>query len=159
MQIYFVQHGQALSYQEDVEEGLSSEGKNTIYITAKTLKKWGVKLDRILCSTKKRSKQTGEIIAKTLEVAKIEETDNIKAMAPLEKTLDFLFSLPFKENILIAGHLPSIQKVVSYLLSSTEEIKIEIKNGGITLIEIEELGQSQGKLKYHVLPELFVNIS
>ena len=66
MEIYLMQHGQALPKEQDPEEGLSAEGEERIRASARGLKKMGAAFDVILCSPKKRSRQTATIVAEEL---------------------------------------------------------------------------------------------
>jgi len=155
MEIYLMQHGQALPKDKDPDEGLGPEGKERIRRSGKALKKMGVQFDAILASTKKRSKQTAAIIAEEVgfPVEKIIETDKVKAMTPPEETVQALAELSGYKKVLIAGHLPSLAGVASFLLTDGSKATVEFKNGGCCRIDVEELPTHSGRLKWYLTPE------
>lgn len=150
MNLYLMQHGLANPKEIDPEESLSEEGRQIITTSAKALKKMNISFDVIICSPKKRSKQTAEIIAKTFlfPEVKLIESDKVKALVPAEETLDFIAKY---ERVFISGHLPSIKEIISYLLYPTANIGVDIHNGGCTRIDIEK---NKGILKWHLTPNI-----
>ena len=58
---------------------------------------------------------------------------------------------PLKQDIMIVGHLPFLQKLTSLLLFSTEENdSITFKNSGIVCLEYQE----KWKLLWQITPDL-----
>jgi phosphohistidine phosphatase len=145
-----MQHGLANPKEIDAEESLSEKGRQIVLTSAKALKKMNINFDTIICSPKKRSKQTAEIIAEifVFPQIKIIETDKIKALTPAEETLEFISNY---ENVFISGHLPSIKEIISYLLYPTSNIEIDIQNGGCTYLSIEN---KKAILKWHLTPDI-----
>ena len=92
MNIYLMQHGISNSKEIDAEEGLTKEGVEIIRNSAKALKKMSISFDVIICSSKKRSKETAQIIAKEFHFpsSKILQTEKVKPMALAEDTMDFI---------------------------------------------------------------------
>lgn len=150
MNLYLMQHGEALLKGIDREESLSEKGKEIVKMSAIALKKMNISFDVIICSPKKRSKQTAQIIAKTFmfPLKKIIETQKVNPLTPAEETLDFISK---HERVFIAGHLPSIKEIISYLLYPTAAIEVDIQNGGCTRIDIE---RDKNILKWHVTPNI-----
>ncbi|NGX34705.1 MAG: 2,3-bisphosphoglycerate-dependent phosphoglycerate mutase [Candidatus Anoxychlamydiales bacterium] len=150
MDLYLMQHGQANSKELDIEESLSEKGKEIIKNSAIALKKIPISFDVIICSPKKRSKQTAKIVADVFKFPKekIIETEKIKPLTPAEETLDFISEY---ERVFIAGHLPSIKEIISYLLYPTSSINFDVQNGGCTKIDIE---RDKNILKWHLTPNI-----
>lgn len=150
MNLYLMQHGLSNPKEIDIEESLSEKGTNIIKNSAIGLKKIPISFDVIICSPKKRSKQTAKIIADIFKFPKekIIESEKVKPLTPPEETLDFISEY---ERVFIAGHLPSIQEVISYLLFPTSLINIDIQNGGCTRIDIEK---DKNILKWHLTPNI-----
>ncbi|HEU64482.1 MAG TPA: phosphohistidine phosphatase SixA [Chlamydiae bacterium] len=146
MNLYLMQHGQATLKEIDIEESLSEKGKEVIKNSAIGLTKIPISFDVIICSPKKRSKQTAQIIADVFKFPqeKIIETEKVKPLTPAEETLDFISEY---ERVFIAGHLPSIQEIISYLLYPTSSLNIDIQNGGCTKLDIE---RDKNILKWHL---------
>ena len=155
MEIYLMQHGPALPKEQDPEEGLSPEGEARIHWSGKALKKMGICFDVILSSPKKRSKQTAEIMAKEIGIPpeNIIETEKVKAMAPAEETVKTLSELSGKERILIAGHLPSVAEIASFLLTEGSKANIGFEMGGCCRIGVDDLPTHSGRLRWYITPD------
>ena len=155
MEIYLMQHGSALPKEQDPEEGLSPDGKARIHASGKALKKMGITFDVILSSPKKRSKQTASIVAEELGFPpdKIIETEKVKAMTHPEETIKTLAEYVGNRRILIAGHLPSVAEVASFLLTEGSKTTIEFERGGCCRIDVEDLPTHSGHLRWYLTPE------
>jgi phosphohistidine phosphatase len=154
MEIYLMQHGPALPKEQDPEEGLGPEGQERIHASGQALKKMGVAFDAVLCSPKKRSKQTATIVAQELgfPLEKIMETEKVKAMAPPDETVQTLSELSGAERVLIAGHLPSVAEVASHLLTEGSKAAVQFEMGGCCCIDVEELPTHSGRLRWYLTP-------
>jgi len=155
MEIYLMQHGPALPKDQDPDEGLNPEGEARIHASGRALKKMGLGFDTILSSPKKRSKQTAAIVAEEVgfPVEKIVETKKIKAMTPPEETVQTLSGLPGAERVLIAGHLPSVAEVASFLLTEGTKAAVQFEMGGCCRIDVEELPTHSGRLRWYLTPD------
>ncbi|MBW2107402.1 MAG: phosphohistidine phosphatase SixA [Deltaproteobacteria bacterium] len=155
MQIYLMQHGPALPKEQDPKQGLSAEGKARVHAAGKALKKMGCVFDAILCSPKKRSTQTAAIVAQEVGFAegKILETEKVKAMAPPQETLKVLSELSGADQILVAGHLPSVGEVASALLAEQTKISVQFEMGACCCIETDTPTGGAGRLRWFLLPE------
>jgi phosphohistidine phosphatase len=154
MEIYLMQHGPALPKDQDPEEGLGPEGKERIRASGQALKKMGVTFDAVLCSPKKRSKQTAGIVAEEVgfPLEKIIETKQVKAMAPPEETVQALAGLSGADRVLIAGHLPSVAETASFLLTEGSKAAVQFEMGGCCLIDVDELPTHSGRLRWYLTP-------
>ena len=151
-----MQHGPALPKDQDPEEGLAPEGKARIQAGGNALKKLGVRFDAILSSPKKRSKQTAAIVAEQtgFPVEKIIETEKVKAMAPPADTVQFLSELSSGvSRVLVAGHLPSVAEIASFLLTQGSKATVAFEMGACCRIDVEKLPTHEGRLRWHLLPE------
>ena len=155
MEIYLMQHGPALPRDQDPEEALGPEGKERIHASGQALKKMGVAFDAILSSPKKRSKQTAAIVAENVgfPAEKIIETKKVKAMAPPEETVQTLSELSGAKRVLIAGHLPSVAEVASFLLTEGSKAAVQFEMGGCCRIDVEELPTHSGRLRWYLTPD------
>ena len=155
MEIYLMQHGPALPKEQDPDEGLSPAGEARIHASGKALKKMGISFDAILSSPKKRSKQTATIVAEEtgFPPEKIMETEKVKAMSPPEETIKALAEYSGDVKILIAGHLPSVAEVASFLLTEGSKATVAFEMGGCCRIDVEDLPTHSGNLKWYLIPE------
>jgi phosphohistidine phosphatase len=154
MEIYLMQHGPALPKEQDPEEGLSPEGEARIRASGQALKKMGVSFDAVLSSPKKRSRQTAAIVAETVgfKQEKIIETEKVKAMTSPEETVEVLAGLSGAERVLIAGHLPSVAELASFLLTEGSKAAVQFEMGGCCRIDVEKLPTHSGRLRWYLLP-------
>lgn len=155
MEIYLMQHGPNLSKDEDPEEPLSREGEAQITAAAGAAKKMGLQFDVVIASTKKRSKQTAEMVTSVLgfPLDKIIETEKVKAMTPPEETIDFLRQFESSKSIFIAGHLPSLAKLASYFLTGDESVSIHFLRGGLGRIDLEAFPNKGAELRWYLTPD------
>ena len=155
MEIYLMQHGSALPKEQDPEEGLSPDGKARIHASGKALKKMGITFDVILSSPKKRSQQTASIVAEEVGFPPdmIIETEKVKALTHPEETLTIVDEYSGNQRILIAGHLPSVAEVASFLLTEGSKATIEFERGGCCRIDVEDLPTHSGHLIWYLTPK------
>lgn len=155
MEIYLMQHGPNLSKDEDPEESLSPEGEAQVSKVAQAIKRMGLKFEVIIASPKKRSKQTAAIVAEAVgfPLENILETEKVKAMTPAEETINYLKQFAGKKSILVAGHLPSLAEVASFLLTSGSKATIQFERAGLGRIDVESIPTNEGKLRWYLTPQ------
>ena len=87
MAFYIVQHGLSLPKDQDPEKGLAAKGIETVRRIAEVARNYGVTVERIVHSGKKRALQTAEIMADVLKPSGgIRKTAGIK---PLDDVAEF----------------------------------------------------------------------
>jgi phosphohistidine phosphatase len=150
-----MQHGPALPKDQDPDEGLNPEGEARIHASGQALKRMGIAFDTILSSPKKRSKQTAAIVAEEVgfPFERIVETKRVKAMTPPEETLQTLSQLSGAERVLIAGHLPSVAEVASFLLTEGSKAAVQFEMGGCCRIDVDQLPTHSGRLRWYLTPD------
>lgn len=133
MALYLVQHGQHLPKEIDEKQGLSEQGIDEVERIADTAAVYGVKIDRILHSEKKRARQTADIFAKKRNVAGVAETGGLKA---LDDPKAFAGQIRSDENLMLVGHLPFMERMASYLTTGkTDYTVFKFQNGGIVCLD------------------------
>lgn len=155
MELYLIQHGLARPASEDPAESLSQVGMAQIETAGRALKRLAVDLDLILASPKTRSRQTAEVIARCLglEEGVILQTDQVKAKATPQETAAFLKELSHPQAVLIAGHLPNLAEVASYLLTPVGKVAIAIENGAVIRIDLPQPDSGAGELMWYLRRE------
>ncbi len=127
MDIYILQHAQALSSDEDPTRPLSKVGKSTIIRIAEYSRLIGVSVDRIYHSEKLRAQQTAEILANYMRgsdnVEKKTGLNPSDEVEPIRNWLKQLVSSDFK-SIALVGHLPFLDKLTSLLVSGSNDAHI-----------------------------------
>ncbi len=160
MELYLMQHGKALSEAEDPARSLSPEGRQEIEASAQAIKKMGLSFDLILSSNKTRARQTAEIVAQIIgyPVENIKEHPEFKPLAPPEEAVKILSQYQSYTRIFVAGHLPSLAEISSYLLGGKNKVKIHFENGGLCRIDTN-LNPGESELIYLLLPSQLQLIS
>lgn len=133
MALLLVQHGKNLPKETDPEKGLSPEGKKDVEHIAGMLKNYSVPVDEIWHSGLKRARETAEIFAACLETGL--EPLKKEGLAPLDDVTE-LHPLP-QENIMIVGHLPFMERFVSFLVTGSPDRSpvVKFQNGGIVALD------------------------
>ena len=139
MALYLVQHGKSLSKEEDPERGLSREGVSEVEQVAANAVRQNFQVSHIVQSGKKRALQTAEIFAEALKPAQgVSETDGL---APLDDVSLFAAAVNPADNLMAVGHLPFMERLVSYLVTgSMDKPVIKFQNGGIVSLDVNPAG-------------------
>lgn len=139
MLIHLMQHGTCLPKELDPHQPLSPVGREQIEKSAKAAQILGLNFELMIASPKERSIQTAKIMAAQTgyPIPQIEITDAVKAMAPVETTIDFIMEYEGLDSIFIAGHLPSLGTIAATLLTGSNSLNIHIENGGLLQIDLQ----------------------
>ncbi|KPK28146.1 MAG: phosphohistidine phosphatase [Desulfobacterales bacterium SG8_35_2] len=141
MALFLVQHGKSLPKEKDPDQGLSREGLAETQTMATLAAENNVQVMRIIHSGKKRALQTAEIFVRVLEP----ETGMTKGpgLAPLDDVTIFASTLNNEQNIMVVGHLPFMEKLVSYLITGSQDTSIiKFQNSSIICLDHEELSDT-----------------
>jgi phosphohistidine phosphatase len=136
MALFLVQHGKSLPKEKDPDQGLSREGLAETQSMAQVAAEKNIQVERIIHSGKKRALQTAEIFMKALEP----EAGITKGpgLAPLDDVARFATSLTSDETVMIVGHLPFMERLVSYLVAgSADSPVIRFQNSAIVCLDME----------------------
>ena len=153
MKLYLVQHAKAKSKDEDPARPITEEGLDEIRRTAEFIKENAIEtIDKILHSGKTRAKQTAEVLTEQLKpINGMHATDGLVPNAETSiwvKRLDQITG-----DIILVGHLPHLDKLVSRLLGQDEEKKmVDFQNAGIVCLARDEMGL--WSVLWVIVPEL-----
>lgn len=152
MALYLVQHGAALSRQDDPERGLSAEGEKKVRLIGEVAANYGVNVEGIFHSGRKRALQTAELLAQALNPQKgCTARDDI---GPMDDVASFATGLRNGSNLMFVGHLPFMEKLVSELVTgSAEYTPFKFQNGGIVCLDREE-GEKYWYVKWALMPDI-----
>ena len=140
MALFLVQHGKSLSKEKDPDQGLSKEGFAETQKMAALAAENYIQVMRIIHSGKKRALQTAEIFVKALEP----EAGIVKGpgLAPLDDVTKFASTVNSEENIMVVGHLPFMEKLVSFLVTGSQENRvIKFQNSSIICLDTEDASE------------------
>jgi len=128
--LYVLQHGHALSKEEDPERPLSAAGMHDIERLANHLAEKDVLIWKIFHSGKLRAEQTAQIIANRVSPEVIPQL--CEGVAPGDDPASFIKSLDISHgSILLVSHMPFLTKLCSVLLSGNESSQFEFAPGTI----------------------------
>ena len=138
MALFLVQHGKSLPKEKDPDQGLSKEGFAETQTMATLAAENNIQVMRIIHSGKKRALQTAESFVKALEP----EAGMSKGagLAPLDNVAKFASTLNNEENIMVVGHLPFLEKLLSFLVvGSPDRPVIKFQNSSIICLDIDDV--------------------
>ena len=152
MAFYIVQHGLSLPKDQDSEKGLAPQGMEDVKRIAEVARNYGVLVERILHSGKKRARQTAELIGEALQPA--QGIKMISGIKPLDDMAEFASQVDFKANTMVVGHLPFLERLTSFLITGQKEpIVFKLQNGGILCLDRIE-GQDIPAIKWALMPRV-----
>jgi phosphohistidine phosphatase len=139
--IYLAQHGAAKTEAEDLQRGLTDEGRRTVERVGEHLAKCGVALDRIEHSDKLRARQSAEILAAKLHPA--HGTVQVSGLAPNDDVEPTCVRLNQETGtVMLVGHLPHLGRLVSRLCSlRAEHALVRFQMGGVVKLERDASGR------------------
>lgn len=147
--IYFAQHGLAVDKKDDPERPLSKDGIDQSKIVAKFLQGSETPLDSIFHSGKLRAAQTAEIFATALNIS---STSVIEGLSPNDDVTLLVQELNIS-NALYVGHLPHLEKLVTYLITGNDGGSvINFRNSAVVCLEKHDANY---RLQWYLTPELF----
>lgn len=152
MRLYLLQHGEAVPEEVDRDRPLSRTGRADVDALADFLKLTEVRPARILHSGKTRARQTAERLVVALAPAGgVGVLPGLGPKDPVEPIARQAAS--WMLDTLLVGHLPSVARLGSYLLTGdAEEVPLGYKPGTILCLERSEGGA--WTLDWMLRPEL-----
>ena len=130
--LYFAQHGIAVSKNDDPERPLSKDGIRQTNAIAKQLRQLDTPISAIFHSNKLRAKQTADIFSSILNPASMSE---LKVLSP-NSDLSLINQSFTINNALYIGHLPNLDKIVSSLVTGDVESSIiKFQNSAVIGLE------------------------
>jgi len=139
MRVYLMRHGQPVSTERNPERPLSDLGKNDVEKIAEFLHGAGVKIDQALHSGKARARQTAAIMASRLN-PKLELQES-PGLGPLDDVTRIANQIKeAKKDLLIAGHMPHLGKLVSLLVVGNQLVPVvNFQQGSVVCLEKDEI--------------------
>lgn len=152
MAIYLVQHGKNLPKDVDPDKGLSKQGRDEVARVASAAQKCGLVVEVIRHSGKNRALQTAEIFASFLKPR--HGVEEISGLGPLDDVSKLAATMNAQENVLFVGHLPFMEKLVSFLVGgSAERPVLKFQNGGLVCME-KEAESGRWMIKWMLMPNI-----
>ncbi len=134
MLIYLVRHGEAKEKSQDPERGLTEGGKEDVRKMGVFISIKNLKINRILHSTKKRARETAEILAEHLNPkGGTSEEHGLEPMSDPDVWHTSLSDLD--EDVMIVGHLPYLGDLATLLITGDNtEAPLMFETGEVACI-------------------------
>jgi phosphohistidine phosphatase len=153
MKLYLVQHAEARPKEEDPKQGLTNKGLVDIKKVADfATRRARVRVAVIYHSGKYRARETAEALADYLHPVKgVREGD---CLVPMDEPSYWLKrAKELKDDTMLVGHLPHLDKLASLLLTGSEASGVvKFHNAGIVCLEREE--ENRWSLCWVVTPDI-----
>ena len=152
MKLYLVQHGHAVSKQEDPERPLSDKGLADLARIADFIKPLKIEVKYLWHSSKARALQTAEILTNVVKIKKAcSERDGLNPndeIIAIEKDI-----IKAGDNVMVVGHMPSLGKLASELLSgSVAANTVQFRQGGILCMNYDK--DTGWQIEWMITPDL-----
>ncbi|MGR3304152.1 MAG: hypothetical protein ACUZ8I_16865, partial [Candidatus Scalindua sp.] len=80
-------------------------------------------------------------------------TETLEPTASPKDTTSYLNNFTEKNNIMLAGHLPLLGKLVSELLSENTQISLYFEAGAVCRIDVDQPFSHTGVFRWFLTPE------
>ncbi|MGO9146155.1 MAG: phosphohistidine phosphatase SixA [Desulfomonilia bacterium] len=152
MMVYLVQHGRSLPKEVDPDRGLTDQGRAEVERVASKASKIGLSVALIIHSGKTRALKTAEILAARLTPGSQPVME--PGLNPHDDVAAFAATLPARDNLMVVGHLPFMERLVSYLITGTpEKPVIRFRNAGIVCLEYDRM-ENTWAIEWVLTPEI-----
>jgi phosphohistidine phosphatase len=149
LNLYILQHGEAVPKEIDPERPLSEHGNRDIRILALHMQNMDVQLGNVFHSGKLRAEQSARLVAETLspEILPVKT----EGLNPNDDPTVIIGDIEqMNENILIASHMPFVSRLCSILLTGTIDAEFASIPGTLFCLEKAD---SKWRLIYMLRPD------
>ena len=165
MELILLRHGKTPSTEEcgvrsDFDRSLGEQGKEQAKRAGKALVEMGLVPSRVLASPVTRARQTAERAVKGLgKDVPLEIKSWLEAGAEPEEILKNLAAYKDETPLLLVGHQPDLGNLAGLLVSGPQSSGIDLKPGGMLLLEIDDLAaRGTAALRWLLLPSQIENL-
>ena len=149
MKLFLMRHGEYLATDMQAAGSLSVKGKNDIAKLATFISKLDTDVDRIWHSSKLRAKQTAEILSDKMTGVSVQYQAGLEPDDDIEMVFAEI-SLATQDSMIV-GHLPFMPKLISQLVSGTENKELVVFQPG-TLVCLEKLEMQRWIISWVISP-------
>ena len=149
MNLYILQHGEAVAKEIDAERPLSEQGIRDIRILALHMQNMGVQLGNVFHSGKLRAQQSARLVAETISPGV--QPVKTEGLNPNDDPTVIIEDIEqMDENILIASHMPFVSRLCSTLLTGTTDAEFASMPGTLFCLEKAD---NKWRLVYMLRPD------
>lgn len=161
--LYIMRHGPAgkaekLQLEDDTLRPLTKKGRKVTRDVAKGMLNRGIELDVILTGTYTRALQTARSVAKIYGMKdRIVEMDTVSPDGAVDKLIaDATEQTADANNVLLVGHVPQLNRLVSSLISGFKHANIDLKQSGLCHLTFETLNNGKCAILRSLLPRQYL---
>jgi phosphohistidine phosphatase len=153
MKLYLIQHGEAKSEVEDPERSLTARGEKEVTGVARMATGLNIRPSKAYHSGKLRAKQTAEIIAGALRIPGL-NVQSVQGLNPNDDVRPWVERIVGeKEDLMLVGHLPFLEKLTSFLLCDNENARLVLfRYGAIVCLDQKE--DKRWAVRWILTPEM-----
>jgi len=154
-QLWILRHGKAAEKgpgSADRQRPLAEEGREQSREAGEFLRNRGATLDRVVCSSALRTKETAEaVLAAGRYQVPLELTDRVYEAGGSE-LLKFLRGLKDSDSsVLLVGHMPGLGELLSLLVTEQDDPALVFRPGTLALVLVDidrwaKAGEGKGAL-------------
>ncbi len=150
MRLYLIQHGEAKQETEDPKRSLTEKGVEEVKRVAKMARLLKIQASKIYHSGKLRADQTAKIFSEELNLP----SSSAEGLNPLDDVRPWAERiLREKDDIMIVGHLPFLDKLTSLLLCGNENVRLVLFRYG-AIVCLEQRDEKDWAIKWIITPEM-----
>ncbi len=139
MRLYVLQHGDAVTKEENKQRPLSAQGREDIELLAEHLKASDVQVQDILHSGKLRAEQTAQIIYNRLQPQRAPQA--CEGINPIDDPALFIESMAqYQGDTLMASHMPYVSNLCSKLLKISDWSAFNFTPGTLACLQRSDNG-------------------
>lgn len=148
MALFLVQHGKSAAKDVDPQKKLTDQGKSDTERIAQVAKNYNIPVRMVVHSGKKRAEQTAaiytSILPGNLPLA------SVSGIAPLDDVKAFAATIDPDENLMVVGHLPFMERLVSYLTTGLKDTCVyKFQNSGIICLD-RSIDEKDGSINWFI---------
>ncbi len=153
MKLYLIQHGEAKPESEDPERSLTSRGEEEVKKVSEAARRLKIRPSKVFHSGKMRAKQTAEIVARSLLIP-AQSVQAVEGLNPNDRVLPWEVRISQeKEDLMIVGHLPFLEKLASLLLCGEENARVVLFRYG-AIVCLEQKQDRDWAVRWVLTPEM-----
>ena len=137
---------------------LTDEGRTKMRRAAEGLRLVVGRIAHLASSPLVRARETAEIVAPALGVARVEIVDALRPDRSYDELLEWLQAIAVPNDdddriVGIVGHEPHLSGLVTWLMTGTDDSRIELKKGAACLLRLDHAPeQGQAMLRWSLTP-------
>jgi phosphohistidine phosphatase len=141
MDLYLMQHGEAVAAEVDPDRPLADAGRAHAAAVAAHAAACGVRVDRVVHSRKTRAVQTAQILARALGCTDVDAVDGLKPNDDVVAAGLALVDRQAPGSLAVVGHLPFLDRLASLLVTGNPDAHVvAFRNGGLVHLVPREPG-------------------